>query len=128
MLLAAASSGRRRTASARAGEVRGPVATMTLSHSAGGRPAISSRTIVTSGCCDRRLVTSAGQPPACASRRARSMIPCRSSSVSWLNCAPRRTRSWFRATNRSTELFKNPTRLRPSNTNRRLTRADQGAR
>ena len=32
-----------RMASARAGEVRGPVATMTLSQSSGGRPAISSR-------------------------------------------------------------------------------------
>ena len=32
-----ASPDRARTASARAGEVRGPVATMTLSHSSGGR-------------------------------------------------------------------------------------------
>ena len=33
-----------------AGEVSGPVATMTLSHSAGGRPAISPRSMATSGC------------------------------------------------------------------------------
>ena len=38
-----------RIASASAGEVSGPVATMTLSQSAGGRPAISPRAIVTSG-------------------------------------------------------------------------------
>ena len=37
-------------ASASAGEVRGPVATMTLSQSAGGRPATSSRRISISGC------------------------------------------------------------------------------
>ncbi len=38
-------------ASASAGEVSGPVATMTLSHSAGGRPAISPRAIL-----DQRMV------------------------------------------------------------------------
>jgi len=38
-----------RIASASAGEVRGPVATMTLSQSSGGRPAISPRSIVISG-------------------------------------------------------------------------------
>src|SRR3954454_14218361 len=40
---------RSRTASARAGEVSGPVATMTLSQSSGGNPETSSRTMVTSG-------------------------------------------------------------------------------
>ena len=34
---------------------------------------------------------------------------------------PRRTRSEFRSTKRSTELSRKPTRLRPSITNRRLT-------
>ena len=33
-----------------AGEVSGPVAMMTLSQSAGGRPATSPRSMVTSGC------------------------------------------------------------------------------
>ena len=49
------------------------------------------------------------------------MIMPRSSSLNWLNWEPRRTRSWFCSTNRSTELCKKPTRLRPSITNRRLT-------
>ena len=39
--------------------------------------------------CDSRLATSAGEPPARASRRARSVIVARSSCVSWLNCEPR---------------------------------------
>ena len=39
-----------RIASARAGEVRGPVATITLDQSAGGRPATSPRSMLTSGC------------------------------------------------------------------------------
>ena len=37
-----------------AGDVSGPVATMTLSHSGGGRPAISPRSMVTSGCSLQR--------------------------------------------------------------------------
>ena len=41
-----------------AGEVSGPVATMTLSQSAGGNPATSARAIETSGCASRRAVTS----------------------------------------------------------------------
>ena len=43
-------------ASANAGEVSGPVATMTLSQSSGGRPATSSRSIVTSGCASSASV------------------------------------------------------------------------
>ena len=43
-----------RIASASAGEVRGPVATMTLSQSGGGRPVISSRRIWISGCAGNR--------------------------------------------------------------------------
>src|ERR1700741_2199380 len=39
-----------RIASASAGEVSGPVATITLSQSSGGRPAISSRAVSISGC------------------------------------------------------------------------------
>ena len=53
-----------------------------------------------------RRVTSAGQPPAAASRRARATISSRSASDSWLKCEPRRTRSVFSPTNRSTELRK----------------------
>ena len=51
-----------RTASASAGEVRGPVATMTLSHSAGGRPAISPRSMVTRGWASSAAVTAAEKP------------------------------------------------------------------
>ena len=69
----------------------------------------------------RRRATSAGQPPAAARRRARLMISSRSTSFNWLKLQPRRTRSLFCAANRSTELRRKPTRLRPSNTNRRLT-------
>ena len=50
------------------------------------------------------------------------MIIARSSSLIWLNCDPGCTRSSLRSTKRSTELCRNPTRFRPSNTNRRLTR------
>ncbi len=49
-------------ARASAGEVRGPVATMTLSHAAGGRPAISSREISIEGCASSARVTSAAKP------------------------------------------------------------------
>ncbi len=48
-----------RMASASAGEVRGPVATMTLDQSGGGRPAISRRSIVMRGWASSRAVTSA---------------------------------------------------------------------
>ncbi len=51
-----------RIAVARAGEVRGPVATMTLSHSAGGRPAISSRAIVDQRMRRQRRLDRAGEP------------------------------------------------------------------
>ncbi len=44
-----------RMASASGAEVRGPVATMTLPHSAGGRPAISPRSISISGMVVQRL-------------------------------------------------------------------------
>ncbi len=73
-------------------------------------------------CCATRRATSDGQPPARTNRRARSIMSRRSSSVSWLNLSPRRTRSALCATNQSTLLCKNPTRFRlPSNKNRRLT-------
>ena len=42
-----------------AGEVSGPVAMITLSHSGGGRPAISPRSMVTRGCSASCCVTSA---------------------------------------------------------------------
>ena len=51
-----------RIAWARAGEVSGPVATTTFSQSSGGRPAISSRTIVISGCASSRSVTACEKP------------------------------------------------------------------
>ena len=44
-------------AAASAGEVSGPVATMTLSQSAGGRPATSPRSMVISGCSSSARVT-----------------------------------------------------------------------
>ncbi len=53
---------RARMASASAGEVRGPVATMTLSHSAGGRPAISPRAMVTSGWASSARDTASEKP------------------------------------------------------------------
>ena len=49
-------------ASASAAEVRGPVATITLSQSAGGRPAISSRASVTRGWASRAAVMAAAKP------------------------------------------------------------------
>jgi hypothetical protein len=51
-----------RMASASAGEVSGPVAMMTLSHSLGGRPATSSRTIRIEGCASSAEVTAAANP------------------------------------------------------------------
>ena len=57
-------------AAASAGEVSGPVAMMTLSQSAGGRPATSPRSIVTSGCAASRRVTSAEKPIAVDGERA----------------------------------------------------------
>ena len=48
-------------AAASAGEVSGPVATMTLSHSGGGS-AISSRTISISGCASSASVMAAEKP------------------------------------------------------------------
>jgi len=47
---------------AKAGEVRGPVAIITLSHSAGGKPVSSPRSMVISGCAKMRRVTSAENP------------------------------------------------------------------
>ena len=55
----------------RSGEVSGPVATMTLSQSLGGRPATSAREMVISGCASRRRVTSAEK----ASRSTASAPP-----------------------------------------------------
>ena len=67
-----------RIASASAGEVSGPVATMTESQPAGGRPATSPRSIVTSGCASSAAVTSAEK----GSRSMASALPagrlCRS--------------------------------------------------
>ncbi len=71
---------------ARAGEVKGPLAMMTLSQSPGGRPAISSRTIVISGSVSSDCVTfcakpsrsTASAPPAgtlCASAQAMMSEP-----------------------------------------------------
>ena len=51
-----------RIASARAGEVSGPVATITLSQSSGGRPAISSRTMVIRGWASSFAVTACEKP------------------------------------------------------------------
>ncbi len=59
-------------ASARAAEVSGPVATMTLSQSSGGRPAISPRSSLTSGwestafstACEKPSRSTASAPPA----------------------------------------------------------------
>ena len=53
-----------------AGEVSGPVATMTLSQSGGGRPAISPRSMVTSGCCAERLRDVRGEMIAVDGQRA----------------------------------------------------------
>lgn len=51
-----------RIACDRAGEVSGPVAMMTLSQSAGGRPAISSRWMVIRGWASSAAVTAAAKP------------------------------------------------------------------
>ena len=51
-----------RIASASAGEVRGPVATITDDQFWGGRPATSSRRMVTSGCASSAAVTAAEKP------------------------------------------------------------------
>ena len=52
----------RAIASASAGEVSGPVATMTLSQSSGGRPAISPRSSVISG-WERTAASTASEKP-----------------------------------------------------------------
>ena len=66
-----------RIASASAGEVSGPVATMTESQSAGGRPATSARSMVTSGCASSAAVTSARERLAVDGERAagRQAVP-----------------------------------------------------
>ncbi len=51
-----------RIALLRASEVSGPVATTTLSHSSGGRPAISPSTTVTLGWARSRAVTASEKP------------------------------------------------------------------
>ena len=53
----------RAIASARAGEVRGPVATITLSQSAGGRPATSSRSSVDQRMGEQALPCTAAEKP-----------------------------------------------------------------
>ncbi len=58
-------------ASARAADVSGPVATITSSQSAGGRPAISSRASVTRGWASRVAVMAAAK----ASRSTASAPP-----------------------------------------------------
>ena len=70
-----------RMASASGAEVRGPVATMTLLQSAGGRPAISSRLISISGWSASALVTAAENP----SRSTASAPP----AGTWLASAAR---------------------------------------
>ena len=70
-----------RMASASGAEVRGPVATMTLPHSAGGRPAISARSISIRGWSCRALVTAAENP----SRSTASAPP----AGTWLASAQR---------------------------------------
>ena len=59
-----------RIASASAGEVRGPVATITLSHSAGGRPATSSRLSSTSGWASSGCLHGGGEAVAVDGERA----------------------------------------------------------
>ena len=65
------------SASARAGEVSGPVAMMTSSHSGGGSPAISSRRISTSGSAVERRLDRLGKPDAIDRERAarRHLVP-----------------------------------------------------
>ena len=70
-----------RMASASGAEVRGPVATMTLPHSAGGRPAISARSISIRGWSCSALVTAAENP----SRSTASAPP----AGTWLASAAR---------------------------------------
>ncbi|MGY3458821.1 hypothetical protein ACVWW5_004271 [Bradyrhizobium sp. LM3.4] len=70
-----------RMASASGAEVRGPVATMTLLHSAGGRPATSSRAISIRGWSLSALVTAAEKP----SRSTASAPP----AGTWLASAAR---------------------------------------
>ena len=57
-------------AAASAGEVSGPVAMMTLSQSAGGRPATSPRSMVISGCSASRRVTVGRETVAVDGQRA----------------------------------------------------------
>ena len=59
-----------RIAPASAGEVSGPVAMITLSHSAGGRPATSARSMVTSGCVSERRRDRGGEAFAVDRQRA----------------------------------------------------------
>jgi len=79
---------RSRMARASAGEVSGPVATITVSQSAGGSPSTSPRRISTSGCASSRACTApakpslstASAPPAgtlCSSAAARISEPQR---------------------------------------------------
>ena len=63
-------------ASASAGEVSGPVATMTLDQSAGGRPATSARSMVTRGWASRRAVIS-------AEKGTRSMASALPAGTAW---------------------------------------------
>ena len=66
----ASSPVRVRTAADRAGDVSGPVATITLSQSAGGRRSISSRRIVTCGVASSAPVTAAAKALAVDRQRA----------------------------------------------------------
>ena len=72
----AVSSVRVRMAAASAGEVRGPVATMTLDQSGGGRPATSARSMVTRGWASRRAVIS-------AEKGTRSMASALPAGTAW---------------------------------------------
>ena len=63
-------------ASASAGEVRGPVAMMTLDQSAGGRPATSARSMLTRGWASRRAVIS-------AEKGTRSMASALPAGTAW---------------------------------------------
>ena len=75
-----------RMAAARAGEVSGPVATMTLDHAAGGRPATSARSMVTRGWASRRAVIS-------AEKGTRSMASALPAGTAWRSAAAM-TRPW----------------------------------
>ena len=61
---------RLRSPAASAGEVSGPVATITLSHSAGGRPSISSRAMSICGCASSARVIACGEAVAVDGQRA----------------------------------------------------------